>query len=76
MLNVSQCWLEFVEFGIGMEEEERCKRYFRFSFPAGPEGSNCVWMCACHGLSLGGETLRLQTPTVGLLGESALILPL
>lgn len=46
------------------------------SFPAGPEGSNCVWMCACHGLSLGGETLRLQTPMVGLLGESAVILPL
>lgn len=79
VLNVSQCCLEFVEFGIGMEEEEeeeRCKRYVRFSFPAGPEGSNCVWMCACHGLSLGGETLRLQTPMVGFLGESALILPL
>lgn len=78
MLNVSQRWLEFVEFGIGMEEEEeeRSKRSVRFSFPAGLEGSNCVRMCACHGLSLGGETLRLQTPMVGLLGESALILPL
>lgn len=78
MLNVSQHWLEFVEFGIGMEEEEeeRYERYVRFSFPAGPEGSNCVWMCACHGLSLGGETLRLQTPMVGLLVESAVILPL
>lgn len=49
-------------------------RHVRLSFPAGPEGSNCVWMCACHGLSLGGETLRLQTPMVGLLGESAVIL--
>lgn len=78
MLNVSQRWLEFVEFGIGMEEEEeeQCKRYVRFSFPAGPEGSNGVWMCACRGLSLGGETLRLQTPMVGFLDESALILPL
>lgn len=75
MLNVSQRWLEFVEFGIGMEEEQS-KRSVRFSFPAGLEGSNCVRMCACHGLSLGGETLRLQTPMVGLLDESALILPL
>lgn len=45
MLNVSQHWLEFVEFGIGMEEEEEhYEWYVRFSFPAGPEGSNCVWM--------------------------------
>lgn len=62
-----------------MEEagvRESCDRHVRLSFPAGPEGSKCVWMCACYGLSLGGETLRLQTPMVGLLGESAVILPL
>lgn len=80
MVTASHCWLEFVEFGRGMEEargeEESWDRHVRLSFPAGPEGSNCVWMCACHGLSLGGETLRLQTPMVGLLGESAVILPL
>lgn len=28
----------------------------------GGGGSYCVWMCACPGLSLGGETLWLQTP--------------
>lgn len=36
-------------------------------------------VCGCvhvMALSLGGETLRLQTPMVGLLGESAVILPL
>lgn len=54
--------------GGGKGEEESWARHVRLSFPAGPEGSNCVWMCVCHGLSLGGETLRLQTPMVGLLG--------
>lgn len=58
------------------EERESRDRHVRLSFPAGPEGSNHVWIRACHGPSLGGETLRLQTPMVGLLGESTVILPL
>lgn len=33
----------------GGEGEEGRDRHVRLSFPAGPEGSNCVWMCACHG---------------------------